>query len=83
MELSEVKVLATRLRRGARQAEVLELCDAVLVLGTVVGNLGGSAVVEVLAAAPRPKHGCPVCEARRATHRALMKRRRAEKRSAK
>ena len=30
MELSEVKVLATRLRRGARQAEVLELCDAVL-----------------------------------------------------
>lgn len=80
-DVTKVKELATRLRRDSRQGSVLELCDAVLALKEVMPAESKFPEARSQAAHVTPPGACPVCEARRKAHAALMRQRRRQKES--
>lgn len=58
VETTDLREIATRVRRQTANRDVLALCDAVLAGAHV-------ARAERVSEAPKPVAGCPVCEARR------------------
>ena len=79
---TQLKEIATRLRRQTRQADVLALCDGVLSMREVMPSDQASIQRQSDTrpqVASGPPGACPVCEARRRKKAAAMKRYRRRK----